>query len=54
MSIPMSFTIAGPAEEATKFKQVIVKEALRHGMSASEYIVEAVADFMRRKCRDNE
>lgn len=47
MSACMSFTIAGP--DAQKFKEKIQKEALRSGMSASELIVESVAEYFRNQ-----
>ena len=46
MSASITFTIPG-AEEARKFKERIRKEAMDRGISISEYVVEAIAEYMR-------
>ena len=45
MSVPLVVTIAGA--EAEKFKERIRQEAFKLGMSVSEYVVMAVAEYIR-------
>lgn len=47
MSSPLTITIAGP--QAAAFKQKIREEATRRGLSISEMVVEAVAEFFRKE-----
>jgi len=45
MSVSITFTIPGP--QAPDFKAKIKEASAGQGMSMSEYIVEAVAEYMR-------
>jgi len=45
MSCPLSFTI--PGEDALKLKKRIQAEALMRGFSMSEFIVEAIVEYLR-------
>lgn len=47
MSVAVSFTI--PGEDALKLKKRIQEEALRRGLSMSEWITEAIAEYLRRE-----
>lgn len=47
MSVSLSFTISGP--EAAKLRERIREEALGRGMSISEFIVMAIAEFLRKE-----
>lgn len=46
MSASMTFTIPG-GEEAVKFRELIRKTATAKGVSMSELIVEALAEYLR-------
>ena len=46
MSVPLSITIPGP--DAAKLKERIQKEAQGQGLSISEWVVEAIAEKLRR------
>ncbi len=46
MSASVTFTIAG-GDEAEAFKRKIREEALKKGVSVSEYITEAIAEYLR-------
>lgn len=46
MSVPLSVTIAGA--QAAEFKEKVRQEALNRGMSMSELVVEALADYLRK------
>ena len=48
MSTSLTFTVPG-GEEALKFKEMIRKTATAQGISMSELIVEAVAEYLRGK-----
>ena len=45
MSVSLTLSIAGP--DAAALKARIVKEALKNGMSVSEFVVMAVAQYLR-------
>ncbi len=45
MSVNLSFTI--PGKEAAKFKKMLKQTAIEKGMSLSEMIVEAIAEYLR-------
>lgn len=45
MSIPLNITI--PGKQAQAFKDRIKEEAVRQGISVSEYVVEAIAEYLR-------
>ncbi len=45
MSVNLSFTI--PGKEAPEFKKMLRQKATEKGMSMSELIVEAVAEYLR-------
>ena len=47
MAVPLNLTIAGP--DAAAFKRKIQAEALKRGLSVSEYVVDAIAEAMRRE-----
>jgi len=47
MSTSVTFTIAGP--DAAKLKQRIQDEALIQGLSMSEWITNAVAEYLRNQ-----
>ena len=47
MSTSITFTVAGP--EAEKLKERIRAEAFQRGLSMSEWIVEAIADYLRKE-----
>jgi len=51
VSRSLTFTIPGDAE-AEAFKKKIRDEALARGISMSEYVVEALAAYMRKKNGD--
>jgi len=48
LSVTVSFTIQG-ANEAFRFKELIRKTATEKGLSMSELIVEAVAEYLRKQ-----
>jgi len=48
MSTSLTFTIAG-GEEAEAFKEKIRAEATAKGLSMSELIVDALADYFRKQ-----
>jgi hypothetical protein len=45
MSVPMTISIPGPQAQA--FKDRLQEEARRQGISLSEWVVEACADYLR-------
>ena len=45
MSVSLTLSIAGP--DAAKLKERIVKEALKNGMSVSEFVVNCVVIYLR-------
>ena len=47
MSTSITFTIAG--QEAEKLKSLIREKATQEGMSVSEWIVQACAEYLRGK-----
>ena len=46
MSVSLTVTIAG-REEASKFKEKIKEEAMKQGMSISEFVVGCIAEYLR-------
>lgn len=49
MSVPISFTIPGP--DAAKLKERIREESMRRGISMSEWLVEAIAEYLRSQTK---
>ena len=47
MSVSVTFTVAGP--DAQKFKDILQSRATADGMSMSEWITQALADYLRRQ-----
>lgn len=45
MAVTITFSI--PGTDAPKFKKRIQDESLKRGLSVSEFLVEAVAEFLR-------
>ena len=45
MSVSLTLSIAG--ENAAKLKERIVKEALKNGMSVSEWVIMTVVQYLR-------
>lgn len=48
MSTSITFTIRGQ-QEAEAFKQRIRDEATKRGLSISEFVVEAIAEYLRNE-----
>ena len=47
MSVSLTLSIAGP--DAAKLKQRIAKEATDQGLSISEWVVQAIAEYLRKE-----
>ena len=45
MSISVTFSI--PGKQAPEFKERIRQEARKRGMTISEFVIEALAEFLR-------
>lgn len=48
MSVSVTFTIPG-REDAAAFKARLNEEAMKRGMSLSEWLVEVIADHLRNQ-----
>lgn len=50
MSVSVTFTIAG--KQALEFKERMQHEALIRGLSMSEWLVEAAAEYIRKRSHE--
>lgn len=48
MSVQASFTISGDPKKALQFKERVQTEATARGLSFSELVVEAIAEYLRK------
>ena len=47
MSVSLTISIAGP--DAARLKQLIFEDATKEGLSISEWIVRAAAEYLRKE-----